>query len=199
MKNKILAQRVKDLRKKKGLSQEELSENAGLSLRTIQRIESGETEPTGDTLKRIASALQVSPEELIIQAKTGDHGFLKAMNLSALAFIVFPLLGILVPLIMWVSKKDKLKDINTAGKSIINFEITWTILLATGVILNRVILAQKINSTGIISLGYFETSRNFMLIFLVGMYVLNSTFVIFNTYRIQNTQALFYQPKINFV
>jgi transcriptional regulator with XRE-family HTH domain len=38
MKNKELAQRIKSLRNRQGLSQEELSEKAGLILRTIQRI-----------------------------------------------------------------------------------------------------------------------------------------------------------------
>uniref|UniRef100_UPI0030F528A3 helix-turn-helix domain-containing protein n=1 Tax=uncultured Wocania sp. TaxID=2834404 RepID=UPI0030F528A3 len=65
MKNKNLANRVKELRKRKGFSQEELTEISGLSLRTIQRIENGETEPRGDTFKRLANALNVTPDELI--------------------------------------------------------------------------------------------------------------------------------------
>lgn len=43
MKNKELAQKIKSLRNRKGFSQEELAEKTGLSLRTIQRIENGET------------------------------------------------------------------------------------------------------------------------------------------------------------
>jgi len=65
MTNEKLAQEVKELRKGKALSQEELAKNSGLSLRTIQRVENGETEPTGETLKRISSALDVTPNELI--------------------------------------------------------------------------------------------------------------------------------------
>ena len=65
MTNEKLAQVVKELRKGKALSQEELAKNSGLSLRTIQRVENGETEPTGETLKRISSALDVTPNELI--------------------------------------------------------------------------------------------------------------------------------------
>jgi transcriptional regulator with XRE-family HTH domain len=41
MKNKILAKKGKELRKRKGYSQEELAEKSGLSLRTVQRIENG--------------------------------------------------------------------------------------------------------------------------------------------------------------
>lgn len=199
MKNRFLSKRVKELRKRKGLSQEELTENSGLSLRTIQRIENGETEPTGDTLKRISKALNVNPEELTNWTIIEDRGYLKAMNLSALTFILFPLLGILVPLIMWIAKKDKLKDINKIGKNIINFQITWTIILFAGLILNVVVLTNKINSTGNITADYFISSQKFNLIFLSTMYILNVVFIIFNTYRIQKIQNVFYQPKINFV
>ncbi|HUH75565.1 MAG TPA: helix-turn-helix domain-containing protein [Chitinophagales bacterium] len=65
MEDKKLSQRVKELRKNKGLSQEELAKTAGLSLRTIQRVENKETEPTGDTLKRIAAALDTTPAKLL--------------------------------------------------------------------------------------------------------------------------------------
>lgn len=60
-----LAQSVKELRKRKSFSQDELAKSAGLSLRTVQRVENGETIPTAETLKRLASVLDVSPAELI--------------------------------------------------------------------------------------------------------------------------------------
>ncbi len=65
MKKEKLAQGVKELRKIKGLSQEELAKKSGLSLRTIQRLENGETEPTGETLKRISTVLDITPKKLI--------------------------------------------------------------------------------------------------------------------------------------
>ena len=65
MKNLELSKKIKELRTRKGLSQEELSEESGLSLRTIQRIENGETEPRGDSLKKLATSLGASPDELI--------------------------------------------------------------------------------------------------------------------------------------
>ena len=57
--------KIKELRESKGFSQEELCENSGISLRTIQRIENGESVPRGSTLKTIASSLNVSPDFLI--------------------------------------------------------------------------------------------------------------------------------------
>ncbi|WP_348823965.1 helix-turn-helix domain-containing protein [Flavobacterium aestuarii] len=64
MENQNLAKKVKELRKRKSLSQEELAKNAGLSLRTVQRVENGETIPTAETLKRLALVLDVPPKEL---------------------------------------------------------------------------------------------------------------------------------------
>lgn len=65
MENQNLAQGVKKLRKRKALSQEDLAKRAGLSLRTVQRVENGETIPTAETLKRLAAVLDVAPNELI--------------------------------------------------------------------------------------------------------------------------------------
>lgn len=199
MKNKNLAKKVKELRKRKGFSQEELTENSGLSLRTIQRIENGETEPTGETLKRISSALNVSPEELIDWTIIEDKGFLKAMNLSALTFILFPLLGILIPLIMWISKKDKLKNINTIGKNILNFEITWTIILFVGFIINSIMLAKDFDSNEVLLVDSIISSQKRILIFFLIMYGINAVLIIVNTFRIQKNKDVFYQPKINFI
>lgn len=64
MENQNLAQRVKELRKTIALSQEELAKNAGLSLRTVQRVENGETIPTAETLKRLALVLNITTKEL---------------------------------------------------------------------------------------------------------------------------------------
>ena len=62
---KKLAKGVKELRKRKGLSQEDLAKNSGLSLRTIQRVENGETEPSGETLRRISAVLDVTTNKLM--------------------------------------------------------------------------------------------------------------------------------------
>ena len=71
-----LAQRVKELRNRKGISQEILAEESGLSLRTIQRIENNETVPRGDTLKRLAIALDTSPDEIIDWKILEDQNYL---------------------------------------------------------------------------------------------------------------------------
>jgi len=192
MKNNETGKRIKALRYRKGFSQEELAEESGLSLRTIQRIENGETAPLGDSLKRISGSLNVNPEDLIDWTIKEDVSYLKTLNLSALTFIFFPILGILVPFIMWVSKKDKLKDINKIGRDLVNFEITWTIILFIGLLINPIIQ----NATGEVTIAMLTISS---LIFIAIMYTLNFIFIIFNTLQIHNEKDVKYYPKISFL
>lgn len=55
-----LGKMIAELRKAKGLTQEELVEKCNLSVRTLQRIESGEVTPRSYTLKAIFAALEYS-------------------------------------------------------------------------------------------------------------------------------------------
>lgn len=78
METQNLAKKVKELRALRGMSQEYLAEESHVSLRTIQRIESCESVPTGETIKRIASALDVSMNELIGSNLTSETLDIKA-------------------------------------------------------------------------------------------------------------------------
>ena len=57
MKQPELGKKIAELRKAKGLTQEELVEMCNVSVRTIQRIETGEVEPRSYTVKTILAAL----------------------------------------------------------------------------------------------------------------------------------------------
>lgn len=187
MKNAHLSARVKELRHKKGMSQEFLAEESGLSLRTIQRIEKGESNPTGDSLKRLSNALDVNPDELIDWTIKENHKYLIFLNLSALTFLFFPLLGILVPFILWTSKKDKIKGINNLSKALINFEITWTLLLF--LIPFILFISSKINLLENLSLR--------TIFILIGvMYLINLILILINTFRIYNKKDAVYFPII---
>jgi len=52
-----LGQKIIELRKYKGLTQEELVEKCNINVRTLQRIESGEVNPRSFTIKMIFNAL----------------------------------------------------------------------------------------------------------------------------------------------
>ncbi len=55
---------LRDLRKKKRLSQDELGAAAGVNGQTISNIETGKVEPRGDTYRAIAAALGLTVEQL---------------------------------------------------------------------------------------------------------------------------------------
>jgi transcriptional regulator with XRE-family HTH domain len=122
MKNKIQV-----LRESQGLTQTELSEKSGLSLRTIQRMEAGNM-PKGFTLKAIARALEAKPEELLISQEITNIDRAKLINLSVLSGLVIPFSGIILPLILTYKTKDAFNK--ELGKSIVSIQIILTATLS---------------------------------------------------------------------
>ncbi len=51
-------------------------------------------------------------------------------HLAALATFVIPFGGIIGPLIIYLSKKDEYEFVNDQGKEVLNFQITWAIILS---------------------------------------------------------------------
>ena len=125
-----LSQKIALLRKQKGLTQEQLAERAGVTVRTIQRIESGETIPRAYTLQNLAKSLEVEFEEfmavqnqdMITQTLTDQTSydenktFLKILYLSSFSFLFIPLIHFLIPI--FVYKTSKIKDQNTLRSKI---------------------------------------------------------------------------------
>ena len=62
----ILAQNLKENRRKLGITQPMLAERAGLSTHYLGMIEIGRNFPTADVLERLAKALEIEPQELFI-------------------------------------------------------------------------------------------------------------------------------------
>jgi len=61
---RVLGRRLKTLRKRAALTQEDLAERAGINPKYISGIERGRENPTLDTLLRLARELRVQPVEL---------------------------------------------------------------------------------------------------------------------------------------
>ena len=192
MNNLNLAERVKELRNRKGMSQELLAEASVLSLRTIQRIENNETVPRGDTLKRLAVALGTSPDEIIDWKIEEDRNYLTLMSLSALSFLFFPILGIVIPMVLWIFKKDKIKHVSELGKAILNFQITWTLILFLLYILMITGMLGRflVNIFGDISpMSIFK-----MFIVLAILYGYNIIITIVNAIRVHNNKSFKFVP-----
>jgi len=58
---------VRRLRELRALSQRELAARAKLSVTTVNRIETGQRKPMPRTVRKLAEALGVTPEELLTE------------------------------------------------------------------------------------------------------------------------------------
>jgi transcriptional regulator with XRE-family HTH domain len=68
-----LGRALRALREQRGRSQEALAHEAGLTLRTLQRIERSQANPTWSTVRRIARTLGVSLAELADAVEPPDR------------------------------------------------------------------------------------------------------------------------------
>lgn len=72
-----LGARIKELRHKKGLTQEEFSDIINVAPRHVSRIENGVNTPSIEALDRIAAALGVEIKELYNFQHFADENYLK--------------------------------------------------------------------------------------------------------------------------
>ena len=68
-------ERLKELRTSLNCSQKELSEQTGLTLRTIQRIENNEVKPSLYSIKVIGEALKTDLSEFVKKSETKPYEF----------------------------------------------------------------------------------------------------------------------------
>jgi transcriptional regulator with XRE-family HTH domain len=117
---------IKELRIKKGMTQEELADHTELSARTIQRIENGEVDPRAYTLQMIAKALEVdfsiftgneSDEDKDLE-DVNKRNWMALIHLSGLLPLFFPTIIILN------LKKAEIEEITDHYHSVISFQLT---------------------------------------------------------------------------
>jgi transcriptional regulator with XRE-family HTH domain len=60
-----IGERLRRLRERRALRQEDLAEIAGVGKNTVNRIEKNRTEPHMTTVRKLADALEVDPAELV--------------------------------------------------------------------------------------------------------------------------------------
>lgn len=175
---------VKNLREEKNLTQSELAEKSGLSLRTIQRIEAGNI-PKGFTLKAISRSLETSSESLIKTEEKHEIERAKLINLSALMGLILPFGGIIFPLILTYKTKDS-KNKNL-GKNIVSIQIILAMIVTITMILSPFI--QKALS---IKFPLF-------IIPLITLICLKLIVVILNGISLNKNNDLYIKLKTNFL
>ena len=115
---------IKDLRIKKGMTQEELADKTEVSSRTIQRIENGEVDPRSYTLQMIAKALEVDFSIFTKDDQTEDEdlrddkdrNWLALLHLSGMLPLFFP------TIIMRNRKKSSIHGITDHYRAVIGFQ-----------------------------------------------------------------------------
>jgi len=199
MQNLALGQRVKNLRLAACLSQEELAEISQISLRTVQRLEIGTTTPRGDTLKRLANALKVTPDDLFDWQTEEDKPFLKLMNLGSLGFLFFPVLGIVIPLVLWIRKMDTVQFAKEMGRSILNFQITWCVVYYGAKLLfwAATIIYSKNNNE--VSVSFYQFIYYYRVTSLFVFYAYNLMIILMNTWFVHLDKKVWYKPAIRFL
>lgn len=123
MKNTI-KERIIEIRKRKGLTQDQLADEAGVNIRTIQRIEAGETEPRGYTLSAICKALDLNIEQVYVESENSEtmsknQKISLLLHASVMAGLIIPLGDMITPAIVWGTNKRKVDGVDAQGKNIL--------------------------------------------------------------------------------
>lgn len=174
---------LKKIREKINLTQEELSQKTGISVRTIQRIESG-TPPKGHTLKTLAKTLEVEEKQLLEEQESSYNlGWLKVINISSLPFIIFPIANIIVPLIIMFAAKQ----VNRIAQQIISVQIIWTIL------------ATIIFMLAVFMRNWFILPSDALLVVMIVLVLSNVFIILRNAAAIDKTGQLYIRLNFNII
>lgn len=104
-------------------------------MRTIQRIENGDVDPRAYTLQSIAAALEFdfavlvnSEEDLNSVNQERNSKWLPLLHLSGLLLLILP------PILIWIWKRDEVKDIRKHAIDVINFQLSMSLYILPFVI-----------------------------------------------------------------
>jgi transcriptional regulator with XRE-family HTH domain len=174
-----VSQKILSFRKQRSLSQEELAERSGVTLRTIQRIESGASVPRPFTLRAIAGALEISFEELQEEdvhpagggLRTEDElHFLQLLCLSCFSYIIIPWVHFLIPGWILQRKKGLGTDAIRFARKLIRGQVYWVIAFNMAMLLTLAWnLFRKRNAPDLPVISYMTT--------LFVMYAVNAVLI----------------------
>lgn len=156
---------VRDLRIKKGMTQEELAFKTEVSARTIQRIENGEVDPRAYTLQMIAKALEVDYNIFVNDNSETDEN--DKLQLTASNWFALIHLSGIVPLffptfLIWYLKRDIINGISIHYRDSAGIQLRVWVAIIIGLII------------------YLKADQP---IPLIGVLAVNAIFAIFNAVK----------------
>ena len=118
------------------------------------------------------------------------------MHLSSLCAYIFPLGGIVVPLVVWEMQKDKSEKIMKEGKSVINFNLGYALYFAIAILI-------------VVSLAIFmavHEANHFLLfsiicmaVFIMILSITKFVLIILGVMSANKGQEFHYPGTINFI
>ncbi|MCJ8153703.1 helix-turn-helix transcriptional regulator [Chryseobacterium sp. SSA4.19] len=180
---------LRKIREEQNLTQEELAGKSGLSVRTIQRIESG-ISPKGYTLKALASGLGIAEKDLLTpdfpeeepaaqepvsvqqEAEMIHYSMVKIINLSSIPFAWFPVANFILPVSIMLFTKQK----SSIVKQIISVQILAAVMAT---VIFMIVVLMKLGSGSVLI--------TMILLTLANLYI-----ILRNAYEIDKSQQLYY-------
>jgi transcriptional regulator with XRE-family HTH domain len=121
--------KIKQVRTSRGMTQQELATQAGINLRTIQRIENEEVLPRTFTLKTIAKVLKMEESELL-EFQTLENGTVGSKKGQVvLGWLHLSGILLLPTFLIWYFEKKDDPEINLHGADVINFQLSMLAVL----------------------------------------------------------------------
>ena len=184
METQSIAKNLVYQRKLKGYTQEQLSEKTQVTVRTIQRIEKGEVNPQLQTVKLLATALDIEVDDLLVLENPKEESlqekWLLLIHGTPLLGSVLPLCNILFPLFLWIHKREDNRVYDVHGVKVVNFQISVTLLY-------------------IISFVALLTVEKWGFIFFLAMIPFNIVVILYNLMKVVNTRKCYYPLSFPFV
>lgn len=162
-------------RHKLGMTQEQLADRAGITVRTVQRIENGQTVPRTYTVHALAEALQVPFGDFYTtSAPPSDSDavhFLHILHLSCFSYLVVPWVHAIIPAYILKRHPQLSPETRTIAQRIIRRQLYWTIALQGMMLLTLAFnLLQAVWNPSPFFISYFIPAG--------AMYLLNAVLIL---------------------
>ena len=182
MSSTFSSEKLTELRKLKGYSQEKLAERAGINIRTLQRLEKTDVNPQPHTLKILADALEVTIDDFMVAPIEDMPTQMPALlHFSGLAGTIIPLGNVFVPFLFWLYKKKQFPELDTHVKQVVNFHLSITVY---------------VYATLLVFFTVEQLSGILILTILLGFSII--VFPILNGFRVLKKRPTFYPFSIKF-
>jgi transcriptional regulator with XRE-family HTH domain len=140
----MLKKTLKEHRLAKHMSQRDLADHSGISLRTVQRIEKKESAGSPYVIRALCKALGIETNSILQRADYDEHNefqadiveahppnrYLKYINISSLSGLLFPFLNLVVVTgtYLILKKRFVIPNDRTTAQKILSLQILWSVI-----------------------------------------------------------------------